>query len=217
MGLSIGVHLLNLLAIPAIVFVYYFRKYKVTRNGILISLAVSLLILGVVMYGIIPGVITIATWFELMFVNGLGLPFNTGVIIYALALIGALIFGILYTVRKKLILWNTVLISVVVILIGYSSFAMIVIRSSANPPMDQNSPDNVFALLGYLNREQYGDRPLLYGQYYNTPLDKYVDDKPYYIQKNGKYVVADMRQKPVFDSNLSTIFPRMYSRESETR
>ena len=215
MGLSIGVHLLNLLAIPAIVFVYYFRKYKVTRNGILISLAVSLLILGVVMYGIIPGVITIATWFELMFVNGLGLPFNTGVIIYALALIGALVFGILYTVRKKLILWNTVLISVVVILIGYSSFAMIVIRSSANPPMDQNSPDNVFALLGYLNREQYGDRPLLYGQYYNTPLDKYVDDKPYYIQKGGKYVIADMRQKPVFDSNLSTIFPRMYSRESE--
>jgi len=215
MGLSIGVHLLNLLAIPAIVFVYYFRKYKVTRNGILISLAVSLLILGVVMYGIIPGVITIATWFELMFVNGLGLPFNSGVIIYALALIGALIFGILYTIRKKLILWNTVLISVVVILIGYSSFAMIVIRSSANPPMDQNSPDNVFALLGYLNREQYGDRPLVYGQYYNTPLDKYVDDKPYYIQKNGKYVVADMRQKPVFDSNLSTIFPRMYSREAE--
>jgi len=215
MGLSIGVHLLNLLAIPAIVFVYYFRKYKVTRNGILISLAVSILILGVVMYGIIPGVITIATWFELLFVNGIGLPFNTGVIIYALALIGALVFGILYTVRKKLILWNTVLISVVVILIGYSSFAMIVIRSSANPPMDQNSPDNVFALLGYLNREQYGDRPLLYGQYYNTPLDKYVDDKPYYIQKNGKYVVADMRQKPVFDSNLSTIFPRMYSREAE--
>jgi hypothetical protein len=213
MGLSIGVHLLNLLAIPAIVFVYYFRKYKVTRNGILLSLVVSFLILGVVMYGVIPGVITIATWFELMFVNGIGLPFNTGVIVYALVLIGALVYGIMYTVRKKLVLWNTVLLSLMVILIGYSSFAMIVIRSSANPPMDQNSPDNVFSLLGYLNREQYGDRPLIYGQYYNTPLDKYVDDKPYYIQKNGKYVIADMRQKPVFDSNLSTIFPRMYSRE----
>jgi len=215
MGLSIGVHLLNLLAIPAIVFVYYFRKYKVTRNGILISLLVSLIILGVIMYGIIPGVITIATWFELMFVNGIGLPFNTGVIIYALLLVGAIVYGIMYTVRKKLVLWNTVLLSVLVILIGYSSFAMIVIRSSANPPMDQNSPDNVFALLGYLNREQYGDRPLVYGQYYNTPLDKYENDKPYYIQKNGKYVIADMRQKPVFDSNLSTIFPRMYSREAD--
>ena len=214
MGLSIGVHLLNLLAIPAIVFVYYFRKYKATRNGILISLALSIVILGVVMYGIIPGVITIATWFELLFVNGFGLPFNTGVIIYALLLVGSIVFGIFYTVRKKLILWNTVLISLIVILIGYSSFAMIVIRSSANPPMDQNSPDNVFALLGYLNREQYGDRPLVYGQYYNTPLEKYVDDKPYYIQKSGKYVVADMRQKPVFDSNLCTIFPRMYSREA---
>ena len=215
MGLSIGVHLLNLLAIPAIVFVYYFRKYPTTRNGILISLAASILILGVVMYGIIPGVITAATWFELMFVNGVGLPFNTGAVIYAFLLIGALVYGIIYTVRKKQVLWNTVLLGVVVILIGYSSFAMIVIRSSANPPMDQNSPDNVFALLGYLNREQYGDRPLVYGQYYNTPLEKYVDDKPYYIEKNGKYVVADMRQKPVFDSNLSTIFPRMYSRESE--
>jgi hypothetical protein len=167
----------------------------------------------VVMYGVIPGVITIATWFELMFVNGLGLPFNTGVIIYAILLVGAIVYGILYTIRKKLILWNTVLISLIVILIGYSSFAMIVIRSSANPPMDQNSPDNVFALLGYLNREQYGDRPLVYGQYYNTPMEKYEDDKPYYIQKNGKYVIADMRQKPVYDSNLCTIFPRMYSRE----
>lgn len=215
MGLSIGVHLLNLLAIPAIVFVYYFRKYPTTRNGILISLAASILILGVVMYGIIPGVVTAATWFELMFVNGMGLPFNSGAVIYAFLLIGALVYGVLFTVRKKLILWNTVLLGVIVILIGYSSFAMIVIRSSANPPMDQNNPDNVFSLLGYLNREQYGDRPLVFGQYYNTPLEKYVDDKPYYIQKNGKYVVADMRQKPVFDSNISTIFPRMYSRENE--
>jgi hypothetical protein len=216
MGLSIGVHLLNLLAIPAIVFVYYFRKYKVTRNGILLSLAISFVILGVVMYGIIPGVITIATWFELMFVNGLGLPFDTGVIIYALLLVAGIVYGILYTIRKKLVLWNTIIVGVTVILIGYSSFAMIVIRSSADTPMDQNSPDNVFSLLGYLNREQYGDRPLVYGRYYNTPLDEktpYVNDKPYYIQKNGKYVIADMRQKPVYDSKLCTIFPRMYSRE----
>ena len=213
MGLSIGVHLLNLLAIPALVFVYYYRKYKVTRNGILLSLLASLVILGVVMYGIIPGVVTIATWFELMFVNGFGLPFNTGAIIYAILLISGLVYGIMYTARKKLVLWNTILLCITVIMIGYSSFAMIVIRSSANTPMDQNNPDNVFGLLGYLNREQYGDRPLIYGRYYNTPLEKYVDDKPYYIQKNGKYVIADMRQMPVYDSKLSTIFPRMYSRE----
>jgi hypothetical protein len=213
MGLSIGVHLLNLLAIPAIVFVYYFRKYTVTRNGILLSSLLSLVILGVVMYGIIPGVVTIATWFELIFVNGFGLPFSSGVIIYAILLVGAIVYGILYTIRKKLVLWNTVLISLIVILIGYSSFAMIVIRSSANPPMDQNNPDNVFSLLGYLNREQYGDRPLVFGQYFNTPMTRYVEDKPYYIQKDGKYVVADIRQKPEYDSNLSTVFPRMYSRE----
>ncbi|MGQ8338894.1 protein O-mannosyl-transferase family [Sunxiuqinia sp. A32] len=218
MGLSIGVHLLNLLAIPAIVFVYYFKKYKVTRNGIILSLIVSLVILGVIMYGIIPGVITIATWFELMFVNGFGLPFNTGTIIYSALLIGLIVFGIHYTAKKGQVLWNTVLVAFTVILIGYSSFAMIVIRSSANTPMDQNSPDDVFSLLGYLNREQYGDRPLVKGQYYNTPLDSrtpYVDTKPYYIQKDGKYVVTYTRQKAQYDSNYTTFFPRMWSRQDQ--
>ena len=218
MGLSIGIHLLNLLAIPAIVFVYYFKKHTVTRNGIIASLLISMLILGVIMYGIIPGVIKIATWFELAFVNGFGLPFNTGVIIYSLALIGFIIWGIHYTVKKKMVLWNTVLVSFTVILIGYSSFAMIVIRSSANTPMDQNSPDDVFSLLRYLNREQYGDRPLIFGQYYNSPLDErtpYVDDSPYYIQKDGKYLVSYMRQKPNYDSNFTTFFPRMWSRSDQ--
>jgi len=218
MGLSIGVHLLNLLAIPAIVFVYYFKKYPVTRNGVIASLLVSVIVLALIMYGIIPGVVTLASWFELLFVNGIGLPFNTGVILYAILLIGLVVFGIHYTYRKKMVFWNTVLTSLTVILIGYSSFAMIVIRSSANTPMDQNSPDNVFSLLGYLNREQYGDRPLVFGPYYNTPLDSktpYVDDKPYYIQKDGKYVVADMRQKPRYDSRYTTIFPRMWSRQSD--
>ncbi|WP_321289715.1 DUF2723 domain-containing protein [uncultured Sunxiuqinia sp.] len=218
MGISIGVHLLNLLAIPAIVFVYYFKKYKATRNGIIASLAISLVILGVIMYGIIPGVITIATWFELMFVNGIGLPFNTGTIIYAVLLIGLIVYGIHYTIKKNLVLWNTVLVAFTVILIGYSSFAMIVIRSSANTPMDQNSPDDVFSMLGYLNREQYGDRPLITGQYYNTPLNPqnpYVDTKPYYIQKDGKYVISDIRQKPQYDSRFTTFFPRMYSSQAQ--
>ncbi len=218
MGISIGVHLLNLLAIPAIVFVYYYKKYKVTRNGILASLVISMVILGVIMYGVIPGVITIATWFELMFVNGFGLPFNTGAVIYALLFIGLIVYGIHYTTKKNLVLWNTVLVAFTVIVIGYSSFAMIVIRSSANTPMDQNSPDNVFSLLGYLNREQYGDRPLVTGQYYNTPLDPqtpYVQGKPYYIQKDGKYVASDFRQKPLYDSRFTTVFPRMYSSQAQ--
>ncbi len=217
-GLSVGIHLLNLLAIPAIVFVYYFKKYKTTRSGVLISLVVSVLLLGLVMYGIIPGVITVASWFELIFTNGLGLPYNTGVVIYALLLVGLIVFGIGYTHKKKLVLWNTALTALTVILIGYSSFAMVVIRSAADPPMDQNDPDNVFTLLSYLNREQYGDRPLLFGQYYNTPLDShtpYVDDKPYYIKKNGRYVIADMRQKPKYDSRFTTFFPRMWSRDED--
>ena len=187
MGLSIGVHLLNLLAIPAIVFVYYFKKYKTSKKGILYCSALSFIIVAIIMYGIIPGVIEIASKFELIFVNGFGLPYNTGAVIYALLLVSLIVLGIRYTFRKKLVLWNTILLSFTVILIGYSSFAIIVIRSSANTPMDQNSPDNVFSLLGYLNREQYGDRPLFYGRYYNTPLDSknpYVDDKPYYIKKN---------------------------------
>lgn len=216
MGLSIGVHLLNLLAIPAIVFVYYFKKYTATRNGIIIAFLTSVVILGVLMYGIIPGVVTIASWFELAFTNGMGAPFNTGAIIYALLLLGALTFGIWYTSVKKKPLLNTIILSVTVILIGYSSFAMIVIRSSAETPMDQNSPDNVFSLLTYLNREQYGDRPLVKGQYYNTPLDSkesYTEGKKYYIKKDGKYVVADQRQKPNYNSQATTVFPRMFSRE----
>ena len=217
-GLSIGIHLLNLLAIPAIVLVYYFKKYNASKKGILYCLAISFVIVAVIMYGIIPGVVKIAAKFELLFVNGIGLPFNTGVIIYALLLISLIVWGIRYTIRKNMVLWNTILLSFTVILIGYSSFAIIVIRSSAKTPMDQNSPNDVFSLLGYLNREQYGDRPLFYGRYYNTPLDDrepYVDDKPYYIQKDGKYVIADMREKPQFMSDYSTFLPRMYSREDQ--
>jgi len=217
-GLSIGVHLLNLLAIPAIVFVYYFRKYKTTRNGIFLSLLVSVLLLALIMYGIIPGVVTIASWFELLFTNVIGLPFNTGVVIYAILLIGLIIYGIYYTYKKKIVLWNTVLVAFTVIIIGYSSFAMVVIRSSADPPMDQNNPDNVFSLLGYLNREQYGSRPLFKGQYYNTPRDSqqpYKKDKPYYVMKDGKYVIADVTEKPNYDSRYTTFFPRMWSNNAD--
>ncbi|TKG94578.1 DUF2723 domain-containing protein [Puteibacter caeruleilacunae] len=213
-GLSIGVHLLNLLAIPAIVFVYYFRKYEVTRKGIIYSILISLVLLGVVMYGVIPGVVTIASWFELLFVNSFGLPFNTGVMIYGVLMIAAIVLGIRYTIRKKMVLWNTVLLGLTVILIGYSSFAMIVIRSSSNLPMDQNNPDDVFSLLYYLNREQYGDRPLFMGQNYNTPQDAenpYTKGKKAYIQKDGKYVVAEVRQHPNYDSNFTSVLPRMWS------
>ena len=216
MGLSIGVHLLNLLAIPAIIFVYYFKKYKPTRNGIIAAFALSVLILGVIMYGVIPGVIKIASWFELAFVNGMGLPYNTGVMFYAASVIALVVWAINYSVKHGKVVLNTIVTAFVVIMIGYSSFAMIVIRSSANPPMDENNPDNVFALLSYLNREQYGDRPLVHGEYYNAPAVDMVETKPVYIQKkdkNGKdkYVIASYKPKYEFDSRFNTIFPRMYS------
>jgi hypothetical protein len=217
-GLSIGVHLLNLLAIPAIVFVYYFRQYKTTRNGIIISSIVSLIILGTIMYMLIPGAIKVATLFELLFVNSFGAPYNTGVMIYSALIIAAIIFGIRYTIKKKMVILNTILLATTVILIGYSSYAIIVIRSSANPPMDQNNPDNVFSLLSYLNREQYGDRPLFHGHYYSAPLDKknpYIDGRANYIKKNDKYVITDYITKPNYDSRFKSFFPRMYSSQSQ--
>ncbi|MGE0088978.1 MAG: DUF2723 domain-containing protein [Bacteroidales bacterium] len=215
MGLSIGVHLLNLLAIPAIVFVYYFKKYEVTRKGVIAAFLISLLILGSVMYVIIPGVITVATWFELLFVNGFGLPFKSGVIFYFALIIGLVVWGIYYTVKKQRVVLNTILVAFTVIMIGYSSFTMIVIRSLADPPMDENNPETVFNLLHYLNREQYGDRPLVKGQYYSAPI---IDsEEPYtYRQKDGKYIKSySLNSKYIYDDRFTTIFPRMYSPKEE--
>ncbi len=217
MGLSIGVHLLNLLAIPAIVLVYYYKKFNVTRNNTIKALAISAVILLVILYGIIPGVPKVAGWFELAFVNGMGFPFNSGAFIFGILLIGGLIFGLYYSYTRKKVILNTILTATMVILLGYSSFAMIVIRSMADPTMDQNSPDTVFSLISYLNREQYGDRPLISGEYYNSEIDRRAmqEDKgtPVRIQKDGKYEVIQYRPKYMYTPNTTTIFPRMYSRQ----
>ena len=217
-GLSIGVHLLNLLAIPAIVLVYYFRKYETTPIGVTVAVAISMLLVAIVMFVFIPGVIILAQWFELLFVNGLGAPYNTGVVIYSLLLLSAIVWGLKYTIEKKKVLANTVILSLAVMIIGYSSYALIVIRSSANPPMDQNNPDNAFSLLSYLNREQYGSKPVFYGQYYNAPLDTenpYSKGSPNYIERNGRYEIADYKQTPNYDSRFMTLFPRMFSPNAE--
>jgi len=211
-GLSIGVHLLNLLAIPAIVFIYYYKKYNVTNKGIAYALIISGVILGFLLYGVIPGVVKLATVFERLFVNGIGLPINTGFFIYVILLIGAIGYGIYYTHKNGKVLLNTIIVGLTVILIGFSTYMVIPIRSSAHPPMDQNSPYNAFAMLSFLNREQYGDRPLLYGQYYNSPSDGTEHSKNEWRVKNGKYVVANEQLKPTFDSKFSTFFPRMWSK-----
>ncbi len=211
-GLSIGVHLLNLLAIPAIGLVYYYKKVKEPNTkGTLIALAISAVVLGVILYGIIPGVVKVASWFELFFVNELGFGYNSGAVFYALLLISLLIYGIYWSHKNKHVITNTILTAVTVIIIGYSCFAMIVIRSVSNPTMDENSPEDVFSLMDYLNREQYGNRPLFYGETFASPAD-YVsstDDKPIYIQRNGKYEVISYRPETKYQANV--LFPRMYS------
>jgi len=211
MGLSIGVHLLNLLAIPAMVLIYYFRIYQLTRKGVILTVLCSGLILGSILYGIIPGVVKVAGYFELLFVNTFGMPYNSGVLVYIVLLVGVMVWGIWYTYTHKKRLLNTILLSVAVIIIGYSSYGMIVIRSLANPPMDENSPDNIFALMEYLNREQYGDRPLLYGQYYNAPEKQRVETTPIYVKLNGRYEIVQQRMKIEYDARFCTFFPRMFS------
>ena len=211
MGLSIGVHLLNLLVIPAIALVYYFRKYKPTTIGALSVLLGSFLILVFVMYGVIQGMVGIASTFELLFVNSFGLPFNSGLFFVVILSIGA-ISGLLYWTKKKANPpIHTSLLALLVIIIGYSSFAMVMVRSAANPPIDENDPENTFALKSYLNREQYGDRPLLYGQYYDANPE---DSKELYtyIQSGDKYIkVKKTNPKYIYESARQTLFPRMYS------
>jgi len=214
-GLSIGVHMLNLLAIPAIAFVYYFKKFKASTRGAIITFIFSMILLSIIMYLIIPGVVSLSTAFELFFVNSLGMPFNSGTIIYFLVLIGLIIFAHILTVKYKRVILNTALMSFVFILIGYSSFFMLVIRANENTPINENSPEDAISLLSYLNREQYGTWPKLYGQYYTAPVVDYKDNSPLYIRddKAGKYVITDHRRGtiPVYDRRFMTIFPRMWS------
>jgi tetratricopeptide (TPR) repeat protein len=214
-GLSIGVHLLNLLAIPAIAFIYYYKKYTVTRKGIIWAVIISGVVLGFILYGVIPGVVKLAAFFERMLVNGIGAPINTGFFIYLLLVIAAVSYGIYYTHKNEKVLLNTIIVGLTVILIGFSTYMIIPIRSNANPPMDQNSPNNAFAMLSFLNREQYGDRPLLYGQYYNSPMDRNnqtSSGKKSWRVKNGKYVVTNEQYKPNYDKAFCTFFPRMWSK-----
>lgn len=261
MGLSIGVHLLNLLTLPAIVLVYYFRKFKFSWKGLFISLIISFVILALLLFGIIPGAVTISSRFDLFFVNTIGMPPNSGMIFHVILMatlfvlavkstltttdsfrnsilaIGALFltgiwivsgsiaFNILmlllisgctwYLAVKNRTILNSALTAIMVILIGYSSVAIIVIRSSANPPLDENNPENPFSLLYFLNREQYGQRPLVYGQYFNAPTIDYVEGKPQYALENRKYVITTRTSERVYDPRFLTLFPRMWSDQSD--
>lgn len=210
MGLSTGIHLLNLLAIPAMVLIYYFKKYKTTTKGVIYALVFSGVLLWIILKVIISGVLIIGTWFELFFVNTVGLPYNFGLLIYFILLIGAIVFGIRFSIKKAKPVLNTIILCFTVILLGYSTMAIIPIRSSANTPMDENNPDNLFSLISYVNREAYGERPLLYGHYYNAPYTS-QDGKGIYAKQDGKYKIIDHKIKRKYEKRFKTIFPRMYS------
>jgi hypothetical protein len=214
-GLSIGVHLLNLLTIPAITLVYYFRKYpKPEWKGLITALIASLMILVLIMYVMIPWIVKLAGLSELLFVNSFGLPFNSGTIFYFVVLISLLVWGLIYSRKHRRIVLNTILLSFTFLLIGYTSFLMLVIRSNAETPINEDSPRNALGLLAYLNREQYGEWPLFYGPYFNAPLTGRENGSPSYFKdvRAGKYSIADKKENtvPVFDSRFMTIFPRMH-------
>lgn len=218
-GISIGVHLLNLLAIPAITYVFYFKKYpnvekNKKRNFILVGI-ISMLLVAIILYFIVPYIVIFAGKFEIFFTNSIGLPFNTGTIVYFALLIGLLVWGVWYSIKKQKVILNTALLSVLFILIGYTTFFVLVIRSNANTPINENAPKDATALLTYLNREQYGYTPLFHGQYYNAMVvdqqessSKYIKDK-----ESGKYIEVKQRGKLVYESDKTTIFPRMWSND----
>ena len=279
MGLSIGVHLLNLLCIPALVLVYYFKKAKkVDVKGSLLALVASAALVAIVLYGIVPGFVNMAGWFDLLFVNVFGFSFNTGAIVYVIIMIGVIIWGLRETFSGKsdlrmkiafcvniilvgipffgnsVFLWillcgavialtflwkginprfmNTVLLSLMVMLIGYSSYGVTVIRSCAQPPMDQNSPNNMFTLERYLNREQYGETPLIYGETFASDISWNSEGRncvPVY-KKGGaiwnekakvspdekdRYIISSYKQTPAMVDECNMFFPRMYSNRAD--
>ncbi len=216
MGLSIGVHLLNLVTIPALALIYYFKKYKnVTPIGILTTLAVGGAFIILINNIIIPGLPSMAGNFEVYFVNSIGLPFGSGTVIFLVLLLGGLIFGIIYSEKKSKLVLNTILLSVAFILIGYSSYTVVLIRSNFDTPIDQNNPEDIMQYVSYLKREQYGDRPLMKGQYFTAELISQTKGNPVYMRGIDKYVIKDYKVKYEYDPKQTTILPRMYSKSAD--
>lgn len=220
-GLSIGVHILVFLTIPAIVMVYFFKKDGTinTRKFILYN-GVAIIILGAIFSAIIPIVLKMFGKFEIFFVNSIGLPFNSGTVFTVLFLGGLFAFGLIYTRKKETPIWNTLVLSIIFILLGYSTFVTLAVRSNANTPIDENNPEDAMSLLAYYNREQYGDFPVFYGQWFGAQLDSrepFKDGSPVYRRddEKGEYVVTDDRKESVrnFASADKGLFPRMWNEE----
>ncbi|MDB5031724.1 DUF2723 domain-containing protein [Mucilaginibacter sp.] len=213
-GLSIGIHLLNLLTIPALTLVYYFRRTKkVTVKSGLIAFFVSIVILGLVQFGIRQWTIKLSAFFDLFFVNTLGLGFGSGSIFFFLLLIAILVAGIIYSIRKQKAFLNLAFLCVAFIYFGYSSFVYIPIRATANTNLDNTHPDNAFTLNSYLNREQYGETPLISGPYFDAKIVDQTEGATQYRKGATKYEVSGHKQNYIYDR--TTIFPRTYSTEGQ--
>ncbi len=217
MGLSIGVHLLGLVTLPALGLIYYFKKFKkVDKWGIMATLALSGFFIILINNFIIPGLPSLAGKFEITFVNSFGLPFGSGALFMTALFIGTLVFGVIYTIRKGYVHLNTIVVALTFILIGYASYGVILVRSKANPPIDQNNPENVMTFVSYLLREQYGDRPLLYGKSFTArqvapnPGDANKKGKPVYAKGEDKYEIVDYKRKINYDPEHKGYFPRMW-------
>ena len=212
-GLSIGVHLLGLLTIPALVFIYYFRRYEhITVKGIICATLVALAILGVINGIIIPYTVYVGAMVDVLFVNTFGLPVNLGISVFAIAVFAALFYGVWRTHKAGRKIWNLLLISLLMILIGFSSYATVTIRAVANPPMNSNNPNNPHALLAVLNRDQYGARPLLYGPYYSAPIEDYEETTSYFYDKEeGRYRKASRLTGYTYPPEFLHFFPRLWN------
>ena len=213
MGLSIGVHILNLLTIPALVFIYYFRKYrKITLKGMALVTLLACAILLVLNGIIIPYTVHFGAMVDVFFVNKLGLPVNSGIVVFAFALFGLLGTAIYYTHRNGKRLLNLVAVCVTMIMLGFSSYASVTIRAAVNPPMNSNNPDNPTALLSMLNRDQYGNRPLLYGASFAAPVENYTEKEFYhYNDEKKQYEKQTTVDDYVYPDKFKHLFPRMWN------
>ena len=216
-GLSLGVHLLSLLVIPALALVYYFKQYPFSWRGLGLAILTGLLILIMVNFGLIRWFPSIAAAIEVFMVNQMGFPFWSGILFSMLLLAGLLIWGAYQAYLKKKVARHTVLLSLIVILIGYSSYSMVVIRSKADPSIDMNNPETVFNLKSYLNREQYGDRPLIYGPYFDASIKEMQKGSKQYQKGGNKYEALGHSQNPIFKPEDKMLFPRMVDRTRQDR
>jgi hypothetical protein len=215
-GISIGTHLLSLLVIPAVAFIYYFKKTsQVTWKGGIIAFVVGFLILTFVQNIMIPGVPWLMTKFDLIFVNTLGFGFNSGSLFAVILIIALVVAGVVWSRVKQKAHVYFAFVSLAYILLGYSTYAMVVIRSGANPPIDMNNPADPFNLLSYINREQYGDRPLLYGPHFNAQPIKGEEGKRIYTKGENEYKEIGRKQKLIYEPNMQTFLPRMGDMQKE--